>query len=532
MELKNNRKDDRHKFRRFFSQFFVVSVENLHLFTSGVCYALPTIVIPALTKHSNEHNKSEFLTITSVQASWMGSFMIILNLFGSLLSGFVTDPIGRKRAMILVSIPFIIGFCILYLCTSSVSAVFVGLTFLSLADGLMTTPIMSYLGEISEVSNRSLFNGYGNIVLSFGIFVAYELNTMMSWRKVCFICANLPLITAIAVFFLLPETPQFLLSKNRTAEAKVSLRRLRGWVPYEAVAQEFEDLQRQSERSKSCYTCIKQDLACTHALPTMSEKLAELKRKQTLKPLCIIITLFFLFPFTGIVAMRPYMLQIFKAYNSPIEPDQAVTIQSIFDILGTISMMLLVRFTGKRRLYLFCMSAVLVCSATITWYGFTYLPPSRYISIDQHKPFQLDNKALEYIPFICLMTWSYFTTCGLYGIPWILFSEIFPFKSRGIACGVSASTLFVFVFIGEKTYLNLEATLSLPGVSLLFTCISFFGLMVAYNILPETENRSLEDIELHFADNSKGLTDHKIAISKPQDKTQLIEGDNNNNNHL
>lgn len=32
-----------------------------------------------------------------------------------------------------------------------------------------------------------------------------------------------------------------------------------------------------------------------------------------------------------------------------------------------------------------------------------------------------------------------------------------------------------------------------------------------YNILPETENRSLEDIEIHFSDKTKKITDHKIA---------------------
>ncbi|XP_031622745.1 facilitated trehalose transporter Tret1-like [Contarinia nasturtii] len=322
----------------------------------------------------------------------------------------------------------------------------------------MQSSSINYLAEICEPSYRSLFFGYGDICISCGIVMIYSLNTMMSWRKVCFICANLPLITAIAVFFLLPETPQFLLSKNRTAAAKVSLRRLRGWVPYEAVAQEFEDLQRQSERSKSCYTCIKQDLACTHALPTMSEKFAELKRKSTLKPLFIIITLFFLMPFTGIMAMRPYMLQIFKAYNSPIKPDHAMTIQSFFSAAGTLTMMLLVRFTGKRRLYLFCMSAVLVSSATITWFGFTYLP-SGFISFDQanRKPFQLNNKSLENIPMICLMTWSYFTTCGLLGIPFTLTSELFSFKSRGIACGMAISMLSVFMFIGNKTYYNIPS---------------------------------------------------------------------------
>lgn len=67
------------------------------------------------------------------------------------------------------------------------------------------------------------------------------------------------------------------------------------------------------------------------------------------------------------------------------------------------------------------------------------------------------------------------------------------------------------VFTAKKTYYNLETTLSLPGVSLFYCIISGIGLIVMYLILPETEDRSLEDIELHFSDNSKNLTDRKIA---------------------
>lgn len=42
-----------------------------------------------------------------------------------------------------------------------------------------------------------------------------------------------------------------------------------------------------------------------------------------------------------------------------------------------------------------------------------------------------------------------------------------------------------------------------------FAFISY-SLIILYNILPETEGRTLEDIENHFTDNSKSLTDHKI----------------------
>lgn len=55
-----------------FEQFLATTVKNLLLFDLGLCYGLPTIVIPALTKIHNEHNRDETLFITPLQASWLG----------------------------------------------------------------------------------------------------------------------------------------------------------------------------------------------------------------------------------------------------------------------------------------------------------------------------------------------------------------------------------------------------------------------------------------------------------------------------
>lgn len=66
----------------------------------------------------------------------------------------------------------------------------------------------------------------------------------------------------------------------------------------------------------------------------------------------------------------------------------------------------------------------------------------------------------------------------------------------------------------------MEITFSLPGVALFNCVIVAYGLILMYNILPETESRTLEDIEMHFADNSKKLTDHKIPK-----KTKIATGE-------
>lgn len=90
-------------------------------------------------------------------------------------------------------------------------------------------------------------------------------------------------------------------------------------------------------------------------------------------------------------------------------------------------------------------------------------------------------------------------------------------------------------FVTTKTYYELETSLSIPGTTLFNCCIAACGLILMYKILPETENRTLEDIEKHFSDDSKKITDYKIPKSKwiqpvVSDKgIELIGGKNCNN---
>lgn len=107
---------------------------------------------------------------------------------------------------------------------------------------------------------------------------------------------------------------------------------------------------------------------------------------------------------------------------------------------------------------------------------------------------------------------------------------------------------YCFGFIATKSYYNLEKYLSLPGASLfyagtgvvgwvllmkhlaqieswIFMNSVFYSLILMYFLLPETENRTLEDIEIHFSDNQRKMTDRKIQKSSknaatPNDDTK------------
>lgn len=64
------------------------------------------------------------------------------------------------------------------------------------------------------------------------------------------------------------------------------------------------------------------------------------------------------------------------------------------------------------------------------------------------------------------------------------------------------------VFAATKTYLDFEHALGMAGIVYLYGAVGVFGLFFFYFLLPETENRTLEDIETHFS--KKRITDIKI----------------------
>lgn len=127
-------------------------------------------------------------------------------------------------------------------------------------------------------------------------------------------------------------------------------------------------------------------------------------------------------------AMTPYLVQIFKAYQCPFAPDVAITLLSFLNIFATITFMCLVRFVGKRRLYLTVLTGVCISSFVISCYGFILLPKG-YNSFDesQEKP-NLEGSNLIYIPTVFLILWSFCSYCGILMMPWQMLSEIFSFK--------------------------------------------------------------------------------------------------------
>lgn len=81
---------------------------------------------------------------------------------------------------------------------------------------------------------------------------------------------------------------------------------------------------------------------------------------------------------------------------------------------------------------------------------------------------------------------------------------------RSASSGLSSGIGYIFAFLSNKIFLQMVSTLTLAGTFWFYSAVAFIGCIILYFTLPETENRSLLEIEEHFL-GKKLLTDKKPA---------------------
>lgn len=124
----------RNKWRSYLSQILASTIKNFLLFDLGLAISFPTIIIPALQlKAQVPEDFGNFTTSTlnpldlpvesfylsAEQVSWLGSIAFICQPLGGVASGWITEPWGRKRAMFIVNIPFVVAWTIMYFASSA-----------------------------------------------------------------------------------------------------------------------------------------------------------------------------------------------------------------------------------------------------------------------------------------------------------------------------------------------------------------------------------------------------------------------------
>lgn len=429
--------------------------------------------------------------------------------FGAIFALMRGDHFGRKPLIISGSIIIIVGTIV------SVSAFHhswglgqfvVGRVVTGIGNGLNTATIPVWQSEMSRAENRGRLVNLEGSVVAVGTFIAYWLDFGLSyvdssvqWRfPVAF------QIVFAAILFVgiiqLPESPRWLIAKDRKEEAMKILAALNGLdVNDDAVHAETVVVADAVNRFARSQVGIK-------------ELLSGGKTQHFARMVIGSSTQFFQ-QFTGCNAAIYYSTVLFEqTVLIDEEPGWRRRLSLILGgvfatvyALATIPSFFLIDTLGRRKLFL--IGAIGQGIAFIICFGSLV-----------HKT--AENAKGAAVGIFVFITFFAFTILPL---PWIYPPEINPLRTRTVASAVSTCTnwicnfavvMFTPIFIQKSDW----------GCYLFFALVNFLWVPVIFFFYPETAGRTLEEIDIVFAKaHTDGSQPWRVAATMPKLTLSEIE---------
>ncbi|XP_053624848.1 facilitated trehalose transporter Tret1-like isoform X2 [Plodia interpunctella] len=450
-------------FRTALPQFIAVSVKNLLLLGYGMTLGFPTILIPAVKNPA----ESEVLQLTNSQVSWISSLNLIVVPLGCALSGVVTAPMGRRRAMQVVNLPFFVAWLLFHF-SSTTEHLYGALILTGLAGGILEAPVLTYVAEITQPHLRGALTATSSMCIIIGVFTQFLFGLFMYWRTVALVNIIFTVLAVMALFFV-PESPHWLVSRKRFSDAKKSLQWLRGWTEAYAVEDELKNIQ-------ALYISKKDK---PEDEESFTEKISNYTKKGFILPFLLVSYSFFVGHFCGMTTLQ---------------------------ICGTIICVLLVHYTGKRPLTLFSTGAAGVCALLVAGYdGFLKTHDLTLHSSVNTTNMTTDNltgplnNPYSWIPMTLLMLLALISHSGIRLLPWILIGEVFSAKTRSGGAGLASAVGYLFGFLTNKMFLSMVDRFAVWGTYGFYSFVGITGCFAFYFVLPETEGKTLNQIENHYA---------------------------------
>lgn len=190
-------------------------------FAVGTALGWPSPAGPRLVA-GDDH----FFPITQNKFDWAGSTITIGCAVSCLPIGILMKKFGRKWTMISLVVPFMIGWGLVAWAQNFVMLLF-GRFILGLAGGAFCVSAPQYSAEISEKQIRGIVGTFFQLLVNVGILFVYVVGAFVSVFWTSIISAIIPLLFGV-IFFLMPESPVYLIFEKREDEAVKSYKWLRG----------------------------------------------------------------------------------------------------------------------------------------------------------------------------------------------------------------------------------------------------------------------------------------------------------------
>lgn len=308
----------------------------------------------------------------------------------------------------------------------------------------------------------------------------------------------LPCIGVTLTAFFIPESPSWLISKNRLEEAKASMGRILG-ADINVETEISSLLKNSKKKEKKVDKTFSQQFA---------SKFKYLLHIYNLRPFMLVLVFFFFQQFSGVFVILFYALDIVENAGITFDPHVTIVVIALVRIVAAIMASIASKKYGRRPLSMISGSAMSICLLGLV--GFLYITEHNSTSI----------AGINLIPYFLLMLY-FFTSCiGFLPLPFALSAELFPTKIKGLASGLSSGVGYFFNFVTVKIYPTMVDQIGSKGVFAVYGLTSLVGTIYLAWFLPETKGKSVEEIQAYF-----GKTDSDdIGKSKEQEqKLDVVE---------
>jgi sugar porter (SP) family MFS transporter len=401
----------------------------------------------------------------SLDATMQGvatSAVLVGATLGAAFAGGISDAFGRKWVIIVVALLFVLG--ALGSAAAPTLIVLLGArAIVGVAIGVasMLTPL--YLSEMAPKDRRGFIVSLNQFCITFGILASYVVDYLLAgaagnWRWMLGAGA-VPGLVLFLGMLTLPESPRWLAGHGRIEDARAALSRMRERGDVEAELSE-----------------LRRDTLKNGAHTPWSALLAHGARR----PLIIGIALAVFQQVTGINTVIYYAPTIFQAagLSSASVSILATAGVGLVNVIMTVVAMNLMDRAGRRALLLWGLAGMIAMLLVLA------------------AGFAVGTKgAVAIITVAAVTVYVGFFAIGLGPVFWLLISEIFPLAVRGRGMSVATVANWGSNFVVTLLFPGVVAALGSAAAFAIFAVLSIGAWIYTYFSVPETNGRSLEEIE-------------------------------------
>jgi SP family sugar porter-like MFS transporter len=328
-----------------------------------------------------------------------------------------------------------------------------------------------YIAEIAPSGVRGKYVSIQQLAIVLGILSAQLVNwliadevvagkdALMSWNvqmgwRWMFWAGGVPAILFFIFVFMIPESPKWLAGRMKYEKA----RKVFVYFGGEAyAASEMENLK----------TALVSDGKNNYKL---------LFKGKMFKIMLCGIVLAILQQWCGINVIFNYAQEVFAAAGYGVSDILFnIVITGVTNVIFTFAGMYTVDKLGRRALLLFGTVGLSCIYAILGWCYYS----------------DITGIAVLFLVMAAIACYA----MTLAPVVWVVISEIFPIRVRGIAVAISTFFLWMACFILTYTFPLLNKNLNASGTFWLYGVICLLGFVFIYKNLPETKGKSLEEIE-------------------------------------